>query len=78
MNTFIAYDKDTYQILGFISNNYTTIEETSEVFQNFENYEVKKIEFEIPNNFSKYKVVLKDGELIGFEEMEVEDANIQI
>jgi len=78
MNTFIAYDKNTYQILGFIRNSYTTIEETKEVFKNFENYDVKQTALEIPNNFSKYKVVLKDGELIGFEEMEVEDANIQI
>lgn len=75
MNTYIAYDKDTFQILGFISNDYTTIEETAEVFQNFENYEVKQTQLEIPSNFSDYKVVISGNEITGFEEIEREEEN---
>lgn len=76
MNTYIAYDKNTYQILGFIKNNYTTIEETAEVFQNYENYEVIRTNLEMPNLFSNYKVVIEEGELKGFEEMEVNNENL--
>ena len=36
MRRFIAYDKDTYRILGFIENDYTDITETEEVFKNFD------------------------------------------
>ena len=75
MNTYVAYDKNTFQILGFISNDYTTIEETAEVFQYFENYEVKKTELEIPNNFSNYKVVISGNEITGFEKIEREEEN---
>lgn len=71
MNTYVAYDKNTFQILGFIRNDYTTLEETKEVFQNFENYEVKKTNLEVPNFFSDYKVVLEDNEIAVFEKMEV-------
>lgn len=73
MNTYIAYNKSTFQILGFISNDYTTIEETAEVFQNFENYDVKKTELEIPSDFSSYKVIITDNEITGFEKIEREE-----
>ena len=67
MNTYIAYDRDTKQVLGFITNDYTTLEETSEVFKNFENYEVTKTNIELPQNFEDFKVIIKNGQVIGFE-----------
>lgn len=70
MNTFVAYNKNTFQILGFIKNDYTSLEETTEVFKNFENYEVAKTELEIPTFFSNYTVVIKDNEIVAFEELE--------
>ena len=73
MNTFIAYDKDTFQILGFIKNDYTILEETKEVFKNFENYEVKKTSIDVPAFFSEYKVVLENEEIISFGKMEVQN-----
>ena len=76
MNTYIAYDTDTHQILGFISNNYTTIEETAEVFQNFQNYDVIQTDMDIPSVFDNYKVKIENNILIGFEEMPNESINI--
>lgn len=75
MNTYIAYDKDTKQVLGFITNDYTTIEEAAEVFQNFENYEIAKIEIELPQDFSDYKVIIENGQVVGFETIIREEVN---
>ena len=69
MNTFIAYDIDTFQILAFIKNDYTTFEQVGEVFQNFENYDVRQTDLEIPEFFSNYKVVIENDEIVGFEEI---------
>ena len=71
MNTYVAYDKNTFQILGFIKNDYTTLDETKEIFKNFENYEVARTDLEIPNFFSNYKVVIEKDEITSFEKMEV-------
>lgn len=70
MNTFVAYNRNTFQILGFIKNDYTSLEETKEVFKNFENYEVTKTELEIPTFFSSYKVVIENSKIVAFEELE--------
>ena len=63
MNTLIAYDKDNFIIKSFISNNYSTLEDADEVFQNFENYKVG-ISFDdsldLPN-LLKYKVIEIDN-----------------
>ena len=70
MRKFIAYDKDTKQILGFIENDYTDISETSEVFKNFENYEVIQADdIKIPNFYSNYKLIFEEGLVIGIEEI---------
>ena len=71
MNTYVAYDKNTFQILAFIKNDYTALDETKEIFKNFENYEVARTDLEIPNFFSNYKVVVEKGEITSFEKMEV-------
>lgn len=70
--TFIAYNKDSLKILGFIKNNYTTLDETKEVFNNFENYEVARTDLEIPNFFSNYKVVIENEQIIRFEKLSKE------
>ena len=75
MNTFIAYDTDTFQVLGFIRNDYTKFEETNEIFQWFENYKVIKTELEIPSLFSLYKIKIENEQVIGFEKMEVSKEN---
>lgn len=71
MNTYVAYDKNTFQILAFIKNDYTALDETKEIFKNFENYEVARTDLEIPNFFSNYKVVIEKDEITSFEKMEV-------
>ena len=72
MNTYVAYDKNTFQILGFIRNDYTALDETKEIFKNFENYEVARTDLEIPNFFSNYKVVIGNEKIIRFEELSKE------
>lgn len=75
MRKFIAYDKDTYRILGFISNDYTSIEETNEVFKNFENYEVvQSEEIQIPPFFDNYRLIFEEGNLVGIEEIPEENS----
>ena len=69
-NTFIAYDKDNFRILAFIQNNYTKIEDTEEIFQNFENYEVVQTNIKVPSNYSNYMVILEDGNLKEIQELE--------
>lgn len=74
MKTFIAYDKETYQIIGFIKNDYSRIEDTAEVFQNFENYEVIDAgAIDMPNFFDKYKVIIEEGLFKGIEIIEIEE-----
>ena len=48
-----------------------------EVFSNFENYNIVTTYLEIPNNYSKYKVVIEANELISFELLEQEDKKIK-
>lgn len=72
MNTFVAYDKNSFQILAFIKNDYTKLEETKEIFKNFENYEVARTDLEIPNFFSNYKVVIENEKIIRFEKLSKE------
>ena len=75
MRKFIAYDKDTYRILGFISNDYTSIEETNEVFKNFENYGVvQSEEIQIPPFFDNYRLIFEEGNLVGIEEIPEENS----
>lgn len=69
MNTYVAYDKDSFQILAFIKNNYTNIEETKEIFKNFENCTISRTSLEIPNIFSDYKVIIKNDEIVNFEKL---------
>ena len=70
MRKFIAYDKDTYRILGFISNDYIDISQTEEVFKNFENYEVIENDaIQIPPFFDNYRLVFEDGNLVGIEKI---------
>lgn len=62
MNILIAYDIDTYIIKSFIANNYSTLEDADEIFQNFENYKVG-ISFDNSldlSNLLKYKIVEVD------------------
>lgn len=70
MKTYIAYDKDTFQILGFISNNYTKLEETEEIFQNFENYEVIETNLKMPSDFDNYKLIIENGICIKIEKID--------
>ncbi len=68
MKKFIAYNKNNFNILGYIENQYTTIQETSEIFRNFENYDVIEADkFEIPENYEKYKVTIEEGLLTRIE-----------
>jgi hypothetical protein len=70
MRKFIAYDKDTYRILGFIANDYMDISQTEEVFKNFENYEVIETDaIQIPPLFDNYRLIFEEGTLIGIEEI---------
>ncbi|MBR3280913.1 MAG: hypothetical protein IKI57_03590 [Clostridia bacterium] len=70
MRKFIAYDKDTYRILGFISNDYIDISQTEEVFKNFENYEVIETDaIQVPPLFDNYRLKFEEGILIGIEEI---------
>lgn len=69
MNTYVAYDKDSFQILAFIKNNYTNIEETKEIFKNFENCTISRTSLEIPTIFSDYKVIIKNDEIVNFEKL---------
>lgn len=67
MNTYVAYDKKSFRILGFIRNDYTSLEEAKDVFENFENHEVAKTLLELPYSFSNYKAIIKNDEIIAFE-----------
>ena len=67
--TYIAYDKNTLMILAFITTD--DIINPSEVFVNFNNYEVLTTNLTIPVNYSNYKVQIVDGEIVGFEESEL-------
>lgn len=72
MKTFIAYDKDTFKILGFIRNDYSKLEDVDEVFQNFENYEIVETDVEMPENFYNLKVIIRENKMLGFENVEME------
>lgn len=65
MKTFICYDNTNLYILGFVRNDYSKKED---ITFNFENSTIKETELEPPANYSKYRVVLSDGEIVGFEE----------
>lgn len=67
MNTFIAYNKYSKKILGFITNDYSKLEDMAEVFKEFENYDVVQTDVEVPNNFDEYKVVMGGGTFSGIE-----------
>lgn len=68
MNTFICYNKDNFKILGFIKNDYTKIDELTEVFSSFNNYKIAVLEEgEVPRNFENYKVIVENEKVIGFE-----------
>ena len=74
MRKFIAYDKDTKQILGYIENDYTDISETELIFHNFENYEVVQSNtIQIPPFFDNYRLVFEEGNLTGIEEIPEEN-----
>ena len=68
---YIAYDKNTMQALGYIENEYTTKESTTEVFKNLTNYEVAEATHIIPA-FNLYKVVLENNKVVDFELIEKE------
>lgn len=59
MNILIAYDKETYIIKSFIANDYSTLADAEEIFQNFPECDTG-ISFDnsldLPN-LLKYKVV---------------------
>ena len=79
MRKFIAYDKDTYRILGFIENDYTDITETEEVFKNFENYEVIETDaIKVPPFFENYRLVFEEGNLVGIEEIPEPDPEPEV
>lgn len=70
MKTFIAYDINTFQILCFITNNYSTINEVSEIFKNFSNYNIIALDnFIMPNNYRDYKIILDENN--NFVSMEI-------
>jgi len=65
MKTFICYDNTSLYILGFIRNDYSKKED---ITFSFENSTIKETELEPPANYEKYRVLLSDGEIVGFEE----------
>lgn len=68
MKKFIAYDKDTYRILGYIENDYSTFEDTKQIFQNYQNYEVIEADgLAMPYFYNKYKLVFEEGKATGTE-----------
>jgi hypothetical protein len=68
--TFIAYDKNNFNILCFITNDYSTIYDAKEVFSGFENYEIVETNITVPNDFAKYKVVFdENGVFTGVEKL---------
>ena len=79
MRKFIAYDKDTYRILGFISNDYMDISQTEEVFRNFENYEVIENDaIQIPPFFDNYRLVFEEGNLVGIEKIPEPESETEV
>ena len=79
MRRFIAYDKDTYRILGFIENDYTDITETEEVFKNFENYEVIETDaIKVPPFFENYRLIFEEENLVGIEEIPEPDPEPEV
>lgn len=79
VKSFICYDLETKQILAFIRNDYTTIEAADEVFQAFTNYGVTETEFDVPDNFTNYKVNLDENNLfMGFELIEKKEENVEV
>lgn len=65
MNTYIWYDNNTLQILGFISNDYSTLEEVQGCFD-FNNSSIIVTKLEIPNNYTNYKLNIENNEVKGF------------
>lgn len=66
----IAYDKETYNIIAFLINDYEIIN-PSEVFEGFENYIYKATNILPPfSNYKKYKVEIKDGEIVDYLKIE--------
>lgn len=67
MKSYIWYDNNL-KILGFISNSYSTLEDVRDCF-NFENSQIIETNKEVPQNYENYKLVIADGEVVGFEEV---------
>ena len=66
MKTFICYDNDSLLILAFIRNDYSKLED---IQFDFENSTIIETELEPPVNYSSKKVVIENGEVVGFTEV---------
>lgn len=65
----IAYDKDTFNILGFIGTNEGI--NPNEVFRGFDNYNYSQTNIQPPfTDFNNYKVVIENDQIVGYERSE--------